>query len=108
MRYRTLARSLGAGLSPSSSGKSTRAAAQSDPRFLQTPLTRHLKQWEQALYAKTPQEHEFTATHKKRLQRDSVKTSTMPRVARIRVPIYQETGKHTLYRIEVTTDGRPN
>ena len=28
----------------------------------------------------------------------------MPRVARIRVPIYQETGKHTLYRIEVTTD----
>jgi hypothetical protein len=28
----------------------------------------------------------------------------MPRVARIRVPVYQETGKHTLYRIEVTTD----
>ena len=32
------------------------------------------------------------------------KKGTMPRVARIRVPIYQETGKHTLYRIEVTTD----
>ena len=32
------------------------------------------------------------------------KKGEMPRVARIRVPIYQETGKHTLYRIEVTTD----
>ena len=63
---------------------------------------------ERAHYAKRPGTHKFTASAnhtKKRLQRDTVKKkSTMPRVARIRVPIYQETGKHTLYRIEVTTD----
>ena len=83
-----------------------RFAVHSAATLLRVPPERHLTS---AIRVQSSQHNKHCSpkphTKKTHSRRDTVKKKhNMPRVARIRVPIYQETGKHTLYRIEVTTD----